>query len=1007
LIASEPLITSSTVERIARRLSQVLLLPAFALALLASMWIAVSYQIAQEREGTHNEAVAHSQALAHTLAEHVSHVLRQTDHATQLFKLKFEETGGRLRLPEFTRHNGLLDSVLPARLNLPIALIDKNGRVLDSANAFMPANVADQGYFQTLASGAVDTPLFTTPVVEAASHKWSIQVTRRLNDGEGAFAGLIIIMIDPAFFIDDYDRLNVDDKGALLLISRDAGLSIGRVGEHLFVSDKIDFVPAQGPTHSADEIVLAKSFDNTPRIYSYREMPRFPLMAVVGIADEVAMARFERHRTIYLWAELAATALIVSVVALLMEQSARLRASTHAAREAQAILRAAANGSLDAVIILKAWPGKGRKVEDFVIFDINQRGATMIGMQREKMLGQKACELIPACRSAGFYERYVQVLESGQPLEEEFELLLDGEPPRWLHHQIVPLEDGVAITSRDITARKKTELEIRDNRSFLQSLIDHLPLLIYVKSVRPDSFGKMLVWNSAAEAITGFGAAQVVGRRDNEAFPADFSLVGADEDRRMLADPMVVDLADKPFHRPDGSLHYLHTISVPLFDEDGLPEYILCIAEDVTQRRAQEQALRANQAELAAVNDASPLGLVRSDHAGHCTYVNRTFETITGLAREQALNDGWMQAIHPDDRAMIQGAREHMAATTEPFRAIVRCHHPDGKRVWTSVKLAAIRIDGQVEGYVGSIDDITTLREAEMALRESEARLRTIADTLPAMVAYLDADQVYRFQNIAYEREFGRDGIQVQGRTVRDIVGEVRYAALEPYLRRVLAGETLSFEEEDTHDGVERNLEVTYIPQRGDDGYTIIGFHAIRQDVTAQKREKKRLLKLAQIDALTGLTNRAGFMQKLADAMALCAENGHLMAVMYMDIDHFKPVNDTYGHNVGDALLKAFSGRLTHTLRATDTVARLGGDEFTIVMEKLMRREDASNIAAKIVSAMHKPFNLDGTIVSVSASIGLTYYQGEPLTPEALLKQADTLLYQAKKDGRDTYRSAA
>jgi diguanylate cyclase (GGDEF)-like protein len=181
----------------------------------------------------------------------------------------------------------------------------------------------------------------------------------------------------------------------------------------------------------------------------------------------------------------------------------------------------------------------------------------------------------------------------------------------------------------------------------------------------------------------------------------------------------------------------------------------------------------------------------------------------------------------------------------------------------------------------------------------------------------------------------------------------------------------------------------------------------MRQDITSQKHEKKRLLKLAQIDALTGLANRAGFMQKLGAAMRESSEAGHLMAVMYMDIDHFKPVNDTHGHDVGDALLRAFSARLTQTLRLSDTVARLGGDEFTIIMEQIARPEDAAAIAAKIVSAMQAPFELGKETVSVSVSIGLAYFRNGVQDPDALLKQADMLLYQAKQAGRNTFRAAA
>jgi diguanylate cyclase (GGDEF)-like protein/PAS domain S-box-containing protein len=343
----------------------------------------------------------------------------------------------------------------------------------------------------------------------------------------------------------------------------------------------------------------------------------------------------------------------------------------------------------------------------------------------------------------------------------------------------------------------------------------------------------------------------------------------------------------------------------------------------------------------------------------------------------------------------------------EPFQDTLRCVHPDGRIVWTSMKVAPITVDGRIEGFVATLDDITMMRKSVMALRESEARLRTIADTLPAMIAYLDFEEVYRFHNIAYEKEFSRSGMDVIGKTVLETVGEQRYAFLQPYIRRVLSGEPLAFEEEDDSGGIVRTFEVNYIPQFDQDGATVVGFHVMRQDITAQKREQARLLRLSQVDALTGLTNRAGFQQKLADSMACCRDHHVMMAVMYMDIDRFKPVNDTYGHSVGDALLKAFSGRLSHAMRATDTIARLGGDEFTIIMERIGRPEDADATAAKIVTAMQAPFVLDHLTVHVSTSIGLTYYRGEDVSPAQLLNRADMLLYQAKQAGRNTFRSGA
>ena len=1017
------------VRRSALRLFRVALLPVSALAWLAAMWIALFVQMNAERVAAHHEGVVHSQSLARVMSEHVSHILRQSDHATQLFKLKFEENDGALRLAEFTRRGGLLDSVLPSRLDLPMAVIDRRGKRIDSEHAFVADDVADEPYFQTLAGANADAALFSTPMVDPRTKKWQIQVARRLNGEGGRFAGIIVMLVDPLYFVDDYDRLNIGEQDAVFMMSRASGLSIGRIGERLVISDSIDFVAGGATAQGAGEVLPKAPIDGVERIYGYSDMPRYTLAAVVGVTRASAMEKFERHRQRYIWIALTVTLLVTVVVTVLMRQSARLRASIRAARKAQATLRAAADGSLDAVLFMRACLAKDGAVEDFIITDLNERGAALLGRSRAELTGQRAFALLPRYRQTGFFERYRDVYTSGVPLQEEVELKLDPES-RWIHHQIVPIPDGVAITSRDITARKRTEIAIIGHRGFLQSLIDHLPLLIYVKSVRAASFGVMVVWNEAAETVTDYDAADVIGKTDAEAFSADFGLCRRGDDEAMLADPKATDLPDLPLRRPDGTLRYLHALTVPLFDEDGRIEYILCIAEDITTRREQEQHLRTSEAQLAAVTNASPLGLIRTGADGRATYVNRMFETVTGLTREQALAGDWLAALHPDDHDSMDGVFEHQRSHAEPFARIVRLRHRDGGTVWASLKVAAVRIGQRIEGYVGSVDDITTLREAEMALRESEARLRTIADTLPAMVAYVDAGQVYRFLNLAYERELLRDGACLPGRTIRDTMGEQRYRQLLPNILRALGGERLVFEEQlaepagesgagDTNEGAntqagvkdggagERTMEVSYIPQLGDDGETVVGFHVMRQDITSQKSEKKRLLKLAQVDALTGLANRAGFMQRLDMAMRKSAAEGLLMAVMYMDIDHFKPVNDTWGHDVGDALLKAFSARLTHLLRASDTVARLGGDEFTIIMEGIARPEDASAIAAKIVAAMQPPFELDGRRVSVTTSIGLAWFRDGAPDPAAVLKEADTMLYQAKQAGRNTWRAAA
>ena len=731
-----------------RKLYRAILLPSFALVLLAAIWAAALYQIGQERAGARHEGVQQAHAQARTLAENATFLLRQADHATQLFKVKYEEAGGTLPLAEFARANGLLATLIPPRLELPLALYDAEGRLADRLHGRFAPDVAGTPFFRDLATAprGRDAAQFTTAIVDTATQRWEIQVARRLEDRAGRFAGTVVLRIDPAVFIDDYDRVQTAPGGLVLLQHGTTGLAAGRVDERLFTTDTLRFRPAGGPL--PEETVPLTPFDNVPRLYAQRAMPRYGLVAIVGHTLDSALARAERRRDLYLGAVTATSLLVLGFLVLLTQQSRQLRRSILAANEAQRRLRAAANASLDALFLLQACRAGGNQADDrpddFILTDVNEKGAAMLGHPREELLGQRIGELVPAWRAGGFLDKYRAVLATGQPLEEEFEVRA-GEP-RWLQHQIVAIDDGVAVTTRDITARKRSVA----------------------------------------------------------------------------------------------------------------------------------------------------------------------------------------------------------------------------------------------------------------ALRENEARLRTIADAMPAMIAYLDSDEIYRFQNRAYEQECTRLGAQAIGRPARDVLGGVRYGELLPYIRRAQAGETIHFEEED---GTGRTFDVMYLPQKDGEAGRIVGFHVVRTDVTAQKAEQRRLLKLARIDPLTGLSNRAGFGHRLIEAMQSSRTQGRLMAVMYLDIDHFKAVNDTHGHAVGDALLKAFAGRLTHALRSGDTVARLGGDEFTIVMEDLGRPEDAHGTAAKIVRAMAAPFDLDCVQVRISTSIGIAYYPDGERTPEQLLHRADEFLYEAKEAGRNTFRA--
>ena len=266
--------------------------------------------------------------------------------------------------------------------------------------------------------------------------------------------------------------------------------------------------------------------------------------------------------------------------------------------------------------------------------------------------------------------------------------------------------------------------------------------------------------------------------------------------------------------------------------------------------------------------------------------------------------------------------------------------------------------------------------------------------------------QVY---NAACERLFGYSAGEVVGRNLAMLVPEdLREANVAATRRFLTTGESTVVERADLNypalrkDGARFELEFTVTGMGS--GVGTPQLVAIFRDISARKRAERRLVQLALHDALTGLPNRANFEQHVEDAFARRLVPGSL-ALMMLDLDKFKAVNDSLGHAAGDALLVAFAKRLRAALRDSDLVARLGGDEFTVIAGTMKGPKDAIAVAGKVLAAMREPFDIDGHALPVTTSIGIALYRDGD-TPQTLMKRADVALYEAKGAGRARYHLA-
>jgi diguanylate cyclase (GGDEF)-like protein/PAS domain S-box-containing protein len=423
----------------------------------------------------------------------------------------------------------------------------------------------------------------------------------------------------------------------------------------------------------------------------------------------------------------------------------------------------------------------------------------------------------------------------------------------------------------------------------------------------------------------------------------------------------------------------------------------------LTENRLQALAAAQKQAQLDAINEVSPLGLLCFDAEGNCNYANQAFERISGMTVAQAAGKGWRRCVHPDDRyALWRELPNHAVIGKKSYSSVCRLRRKDGRIVWVSVKVTTTRLEGRISGYVASVEDVTAHRAGEMALLKSEQRLRLITDNIPALIAYVTPDERVAFANRRYEEAYGILHEEVCGMRTWEVLGPEVYAVTKPYIQEVLSGKAVHFERQVMRGKTIRYERVNYVPDVDAEG-RVIGYFGMVDDITALKQVEAELRKLVRYDSLTGLGNRAHFEEKLNDAIRHSRRNATLMAVMFLDIDHFKTINDTLGHQGGDDVLREFAKRLQHCVRETDTVARLAGDEFVIILEGLTSVDEAPAVANKIVGAMSEEFEVAGALRRVTTSIGVTVRTGDEENAMALLKRADKALYRAKSAGRNTF----
>ncbi|MEB3281840.1 MAG: EAL domain-containing protein [Lyngbya sp.] len=448
------------------------------------------------------------------------------------------------------------------------------------------------------------------------------------------------------------------------------------------------------------------------------------------------------------------------------------------------------------------------------------------------------------------------------------------------------------------------------------------------------------------------------------------------------------------------------------FTTDDL-NFAQAIANIIATAIARKQSTESLYLMERAIN-ASSNGIIITDATeadNPIIYVNAGFERITGYSKEEVIeqNCRFLQGRQTDPlelerlrTAILQG-RE--------CRVVLQNYRQDGSLFWNDLQIAPVFNDcGHLTHFIGIQNDITERYQAQEEVRQTRNFLQTMIDHLPVAVFVKETSQGkfgrFRLWNKACEKLFGFSEDWVLGKTVYDLFGPTQAEFFHQQDRAVLeTGRVLDIPEEQVETPTlgRRILHTVKVPLRDHHDHTEY-LICIGEDITQRKQAEEQLRHHAFYDILTDLPNRALFLDRLTQAWKRVQQgSGELFAVLFLDLDNFKRVNDSLGHQMGDELLIAIARRLEGCLRPGDTLARLGGDEFTILLEQISGLTDAIKVARLVHQRLILPFNLKGNEVFTNASIGIALSSSSCEYPEELLRNADLAMYRAKEMGKGAY----
>jgi diguanylate cyclase (GGDEF)-like protein/PAS domain S-box-containing protein len=638
------------------------------------------------------------------------------------------------------------------------------------------------------------------------------------------------------------------------------------------------------------------------------------------------------------------------------------------------------------------------------VLTVSDKWLQTLGYQRNEVMGRLSTDFLTTAsmeqaRSVGFPAffasghcndiPYQMVHKDGHILDILLSAVLERDAEGQPLHALAVIQD---VTQTNAIARA---LRVNEERLALATTVNEIGIWEY------DLVADRLEWSDTMFSIFGGSRDTFSGKLDewsSKVHPDDLQL-SETQFRKAIETHAPMDF-DFRVVKNGSEVRFVNARAVVIKDAQGHAARVLGTNYDITERKVVERALEQSEQSLRTIANNLPILISHIDKDYRYTFANNNYqnwyalnESPEGKTVAQVFGEQVFEQVKPRMTEAMEGTHVSFelvsqVANSPPHLLVHYLPNRDAQ--------------GNIQGVYGMVLDRTERHIAQERVAASERQLRAVTDNLPVLIYYVDRQERLGFLNATFQEWMDVELEWASGRPLAEVMGTDLYEQRRAAIQKALSGERTEFEVESVINGIRRHLQTSYIPDVWADG-EVHGFFALCNEVTELKKAELELRHLVRIDSLTGLPNRRHFDDKLQKAIARNRRTGSTMALMFLDVDHFKSINDSLGHGAGDQVLCEFASRIRSALRISDTAARLAGDEFVIILEDVTATSEVETVARKVLEAVRRPMHVGDIDIVVTTSIGIAINKGEDITSEALIARADKALYRVKAAGRGAF----